>query len=147
MMTDDALRIHIYDRLVAFGRAPSAREIGAHFDITTEDAHERLAALRIGKTAVINPQTREIWMAGPFAAGESAYRLSDGKNTWWANCAWDMFGVANIVGRPMMAETHCPDCGERIAIECHPDHPPVECQAVVHFLVPAKRWYDDIGFT
>jgi hypothetical protein len=146
-MTDDALRIHVYDRLVAIGRAPSAREIGAHFDIPTEEAHQRLAALKIGKTILVDQNTREIRMAGPFAPAESAYRLSDGTHTWFANCAWDMFGVSMIVGKKMLGETACPDCGDQIAIECDPDHPPVECQSVIHFLVPARRWYDDIGFT
>jgi hypothetical protein len=146
-MNDDALRIFVYDRLVSAGHAPTSREIGAHFDLSPEDARARLAGLKIGKTVLVNPTTHEIWMAGPFAAAKSAYRLSDGKTTWWANCAWDMFGVAMIVGRPMTAETSCPDCAERVAIECDPDHPPVEGQAVVHFLLPARRWYEDIGFT
>ncbi len=146
-MTDTSLRVFVYDRLVSEGRAPTSTEIGAHFGMDAGDVRRRLATLKIGKTTVVHPTTGEIWMAGPFAAGPSDYRLSNGGQTWWANCAWDMFGVAMIVGRKMIAETKCPDCGEALAIECDPEHPPIEAQGLVHFLLPARQWYDDIGFT
>ena len=146
-MTDDALRIFIYDRFVASGTAPTSADIAAYFGIDTAAAKQRLAALKFGKTVLVSPSSGEIWMAGPFCATKSAYALSDGTTTWYANCAWDMFGVALIVGKPLIAEAQCADCRERIAVECDPAHPPVECQALVHFLVPAKHWYEDIGFT
>lgn len=146
-MSDAALRTFVYDHIIVGGTVPTSAEIGAHFDLGAPAVHERLSSLRIGKTILVHPATREIWMAGPFSAAPSQYKLSDGTTTWYANCAWDMLGVAMLVNRPMIAETHCTDCGERVAVECDPEHPPSECQAIVHFLVPARRWYDDIGFT
>ena len=76
-----------------------------------------------------------------------AKELHIGAASYYAPCAWDMFGVSMIVGKKMLGETTCPACGEQLTIECDPAHPPVECQSVIHFLVPARRWYDDIGFT
>lgn len=146
-MTDEALRVFIYDRLIAGGRPPTSREIAAHFGVDAPAAVARLAALKIGKTVLVHPGTREIWMAGPFSAGESAHKLSDGKTTWWANCAWDMFGVAMLVGRSLVAEATCADCGEALAVQCDPHAPPPAHAGVVHFLLPARQWYDDIGFT
>ena len=141
-----ALRIHVYEALVARGAPPTTREIGAHFGVSPNDARRALADLRIGKTILVHPQTGEIWMAGPFAATESAYRVQGQNGGWWANCAWDMFGVAMIVGEPVRIETRCTDCGDAMTIHCEPTRPPND-DAVVHFLVPARKWYDDIGFT
>jgi hypothetical protein len=145
--SDEALRVFIYDHLVQRGLPPSSNEIAAHFGGRPEEARAQLGALKIGKTVLVSPRTGEIWMAGPFAAAPSPYALSDGATKWWANCAWDMFGVAIIMGRRLLAETTCPDCGDEVVIECDPDHPPIESSDVVHFLLPARRWYDDIGFT
>jgi hypothetical protein len=146
-MSDDALRAFVYDHIIVRGAVPPSSEIAAYFDGDAAQVRDRLAALEVGKTILVHPATHEIWMAGPFSAAPTQYKLSDGKTTWYANCAWDMLGVAMLVDRPLLAETHCADCGERIAVECDPLHPPSECQAVVHFLVPARQWYDDIGFT
>ena len=146
-MTDAELRIFIYDRLIGDGRAPTSSDIASHFHLTQSDALERLASLKVGKTVLVHPTTHEIWMAGPFSAAESAYGLTDGTRTWWANCAWDMFGVAVLVGRTLRATGACPDCGEKLTIDCDPDRPPTTADGVVHFLLPARHWYDDISFT
>jgi hypothetical protein len=147
-MTDDALRVFIYDELISGGRAPSSGEIATRFGVDPADVRARLAALNIGKTVLVDERTHEIRMAGPFAARPSAHTLSDGKMTWWANCAWDMFGVAILVGRTLSGRATCSDCGDTLMVPCDPDVPPAATvDAVVHFLLPARRWYDDIGFT
>jgi hypothetical protein len=146
-MTNETLRVFIYDHTIHRGTVPSSLEIGEHFGMVPGEVRSRLASLDLGKIVVTRPRTGEIWMAGPFAAGPTQYRLSDGTMNWYANCAWAMFGITMFVGRPLLAEAPCADCGERVTVECDPNHPPSESQAVVHFLVPARKWYDDLGFT
>jgi hypothetical protein len=68
------------------------------------------------------------------------------RTTCWANCAWDMLGVPVIVGESIVIHAACTDCGDPIQISVDPRRG-VTGQEVVHFLVPARRWYDDIGFT
>jgi hypothetical protein len=145
-LTDARLRLFIYDWLIAHGSAPSSEQIGEAFSESAGSIRARMAALKIGKTVLVHPRTGEIWMAGPFAAESSEYRLTDGTTTWFANCAWDMYGVAVIIGRALDAVGPCVDCGETLAVRCDPQRPPTE-EGVVHFLLPARRWYDDIGFT
>ena len=141
-----ALRVFIYDELLDRGTPPTITGIASHFGVAPNAARDALAALRIGKTILVHPQTGEVWMAGPFAAAETPYRVSRGDRQWWANCAWDMFGVAVIVGAPVRVDTQCTDCGEPMTLVCDPDAPP-NGEGVVHFLVPARRWYQNIGFT
>lgn len=141
-----ALRMFVYDRLVGSALTPMSGEIGQHFGVSADDARAALRALKIGKTILVHPESGEIWMAGPFSAARSAYRLTDGERTWWANCGWDMLGIPIILGRRVTAYTSCTDCGAAMTFECDPTSQPAE-DAVVHFLVPARRWYEDIGFT
>jgi hypothetical protein len=64
---------------------------------------------------------------------------------WYANCAWDV----RHRGRPHVdcdIETACPDCGEAIQVAVR-DKTPDDEGLVFHVLVPAARWWADIGFT
>lgn len=141
-----ALRIGVYDHILSTGLPPSLRQLAGDYDATPADVKQWLADLKIGKTILTHPQTGEIWMAGPFASEETPYAVSGSRTTWWANCAWDMLGIAMIAEEAVRIETRCTDCGEPMALEASPDRPP-DSSAVVHFLVPARQWYADIGFT
>jgi hypothetical protein len=112
------------------------------------DAQRALAELKVGKTLLVHPETGEIWMAGPFSALETPYRVFGHGAQWFANCAWDMLGVAVIVNEPVRIEARCSDCGEPMSFQVDPARGSVRPNdAVVHFLLPARRWYEDIGFT
>jgi alkylmercury lyase-like protein len=141
-----SLRVFVYDELLARGAPPSSGEIGAHFGTTPDEARRALADLKIGKTILVDPQSGEIWMAGPFAARPTSYHVVSGERSWWANCAWDMFGVAMIANERARVHTRCTDCSTPMTIVADPAAAPND-DAVVHFLLPARQWYDDIGFT
>ena len=145
-MNPDDLRVFVYDRLVATGSPPSVAEIAAHFGTTRDAARKELGALKIGKTILVHPESGEIWMAGPFSAAKTDYEVNAGDRSWWANCAWDMLGIPMVLNVALQGRTRCTDCGSSMTIDCDPSHPPAE-NAVVHFLVPARHWYEDIGFT
>jgi hypothetical protein len=65
---------------------------------------------------------------------------------WYANCAWDAFGILGALDVHGRVESSCPDCGERYTIE-------VRAAAIdrsdllFHCLVAAAHWWDDIVFT
>ena len=140
------LRIFTYDWIIEHGLPPTIREIGAHVSLDADDARRALADLKIGKTILPHPETGEIWMAGPFASSPTPYRVFGARASWWANCGWDMFGIPVITGEPVRIEASCTDCGESVTIHADPLAGTSD-SAVVHFLLPARQWYDDIGFT
>jgi hypothetical protein len=150
-LSDDqrALVRCVYDWLFEHGRPPTSAEIAAHLRRggTAADVRRELSELKVGKTILPHPVTGEIWMAGPFASTPTDYSVSSARVTWWANCAWDMLGVAALADQPVRIDARCIDCGDRFTVSVddpgHVDLPPW----VVHFLVPARQWYDDIGFT
>lgn len=141
-----ALRRFIYDELIATGLPPSTERIAEQFRVARDAARGALAGMKIGKTVLVHPTTGEIWMAGPFASKPTPYQITRGATQWWANCAWDLLGVAVIVGPPVTLRASCTDCGLTFVMDVG-GHGPPPSDWVVHFLLPAKRWYDDIGFT
>ena len=145
-MNPTTLRIFVYDWIVAHGTPPSTFEIGAKFGGTASDAKAALADLKIGKTVLPDARTGEIWMAGPFAAAPTPYRVVGAKASWWANCAWDMLGVAAIVGEDVRIEAVCTDCGDPMPSKVTVNDGVIG-DGLVHLLVPARDWYRDIGYT
>jgi hypothetical protein len=95
---------------------------------------------------VLNPATAEIRMANPFSAVPSAYRVRAKGRWWYANCAWDAFGICAALHANGRIEASCPDCGDPIAIDVAGERPDRQ-DLDVHFLVPAAKWWDDIIFT
>jgi hypothetical protein len=79
-----------------------------------------------------------IVMAHPFAAHHDGARVDAQGRTWWGNCAWDAFGIVAALELPNATIT-----AQGITLDA--DAPPDD----VHFgvLVPARHWWDDIGFT
>ena len=95
---------------------------------------------------VLNPATAELRMANPFSAVPTPYRVHADDRWWYANCAWDAFGVLSALKTDGRIESSCPDCGEPYSVEvveqtCDPS------DLLFHCLVPAAHWWDDIVFT
>ncbi len=95
---------------------------------------------------VLDTTTGEIRMANPFSAVPTAYRVHTGERWWYANCAWDAFGILAALGVDGQVESSCPDCGEPYAVDVH-DTTIDRHDLLFHCLVPAARWWDDIVFT
>jgi hypothetical protein len=142
---DNSVRVELYTFFVEHGRAPVpaevARSLGeAPYEI--ELSYKRLADARV---LVLAPGTPYIWMANPFSALPTPYRVRAGDREWWANCIWDAMGVIALLHRPGEVATFCPDCGDEMVLKL----PPRESERrsdIVHYAVPAAHWWDDIGF-
>jgi hypothetical protein len=85
-------------------------------------------------------------MANPFSAVPTAYRVLARGRWWYANCAWDAFGVLGALGVDGRVESSCPDCGDLYAIEVRERRIDLP-ELLFHCLVPAAHWWDDIVFT
>lgn len=59
---------------------------------------------------------------------------------------WDAMGIAAALGDDAIISASCGDCGEPMVNEILGGQL-VRDEGVVHFAVPAKRWWDNIGFT
>ena len=143
---DLGLRRLTYGLFVDLGRAPTAGEVAAEAGSTTADVEAGWRRLHDAHALVLNPATAELRMANPFSAVPTAYRVHAGGRWWYANCAWDAFGICAALGVDGRIETSCPDCGEPLGVDVH-DQRPSDDRLLFHCLVPAVHWWDDIVFT
>jgi hypothetical protein len=95
---------------------------------------------------VVSQVSSEIIMANPFSAVPTAYRVHAAGRWWYANCAWDAFGVCAALHADGEIESSCPDCGHELRIAVR-DYRPDDLSLRFHCPVPATRWWDDIVFT
>jgi hypothetical protein len=142
---DIDLRNETYRRFVELGRAPTAAEVAGTTGMGEEDVQSGWRRLHEGHALVLD-EDGAIRMANPLAARPTDFRVEAAGRSWYANCAWDAFGIGAALHVDSSFETHCPDCGEQIPIGVH-DGRPDDLTPVFHVLVPAARWWADIGFT
>jgi Alkylmercury lyase len=135
-----------YGLFVELGRAPAADEVGSRAGLGPGDVREVWRRLHDVHALVLNPATAELRMANPFSAVPTAYRVRAGGRWWYANCAWDAFGICAALHADGRIETSCPDCGEPVAVEVRDGRPDDET-LLFHCLVPAREWWSDIVFT
>ena len=140
------LRNATYRLFAELGRAPAAAEVAEALAVPESDVESGWHQLHEQHALVLNRAGTAIRMANPFSAAPTAHRvLADGR-WWYANCAWDAFGVCAALQVDGRIESSCPDCGETIAVDVV-DRRPDDESLLFHCLVPATRWWDDIGFT
>jgi hypothetical protein len=143
---DLELRNRTYSLFVKLGRAPSADEVAVAASSSRADVEAAWRRLHDAHALVLNAATGELRMANPFSAVPTAYRVRAAERWWYANCAWDAFGICAALHVDGRIETSCPDCAQPIAVEVRERRPDDE-SLVFHCLVPAAHWWDDIEFT
>jgi hypothetical protein len=138
--------VHLYERFVEDGRPPSVAETAAALGLEeaeSADAYRRLAETHV---LVLEPGTTTVRMAAPLSAVPTPFRVETERGSFFGNCIWDGLGTIAMLGRSGRVETACPDCREPLAFEVR-DGELEALDAVVHYAVPAARWWDDIGFS
>lgn len=146
---DDArVRLHIFQTFVDTGSPPTPQDTAAAMSISEPEAAAAFRRLAEGRAIVLEPGSTDVWMANPLSARPTEFdvRAADGRR-WHGVCAWDAPGVLAMIGSEGMVSTSCPDCGEPLELRVENGEMRGPEGAVAHFLVPAKRFWDDIGFT
>jgi hypothetical protein len=143
---DIAIRNFLYGRFVETGRPPAVRTVSQELALTKPDAEAALRRLHDAHALVLERDTLEIRMLNPFSCVPSAWRVHAAGRTWYANCAWDSFGVCAALHADGRIEASCADCGESLEIDVR-DGRGIPDDYLFHVLVPARHWWDDIVFT
>ena len=141
------VRRHVYFAIVANGRPPTASEAAAALGCDERGAEDAFQRLHDAHALVLFPDTRAIWMANPFCFAPTPHRVRAGGRYWTGTCAWDALGIPAALHGDGVVESECACCGERLGLEVVDGELVVGRDVLVHFLVPARSWWDDIGFT
>jgi hypothetical protein len=143
---DTSLRNATYHLVVSAGRVPSADEVATTTGRGVDEVLAGWRRLHEAHALVLNAEGTEIRMANPFSAVPTAYRVFAADRWWYANCAWDAFGICAALHVDGRIEASCPDCGEPIGVSVAAGAPDRD-DLLFHCLVPAAQWWDDIIFT
>jgi hypothetical protein len=147
VLADDLrLRNETYRLFVALGRAPSPAEVAESLGRPSGAVLDGWRRLHTAHAVVLDDAGEAIRMANPFSAVPTSFRVHADGRDWFANCAWDAFGICAALHVDGRIDTACADCGDPLPIEVH-DRRPDDPTLLFHSLVPAARWWDDIVFT
>ena len=141
-----ALRAEVYRHFARTGRAPSYEALSEATRLGLFEVPELLSTLEAHHHLALFPDRTGIWMAHPFSAVPTAFPVDTARGRFWGNCAWDALGIPAILGVDSRTRTECPASGEPISFGVERGKR-VGDDAVVHFVVPPREAWDDIGFT
>lgn len=129
---DRIVRARVYELFVAGHRKLNADLIGI------EGAAASLRRLAEEHRLVLTAEGN-VRMAHPFSGVDTGHTATIGDQTYWANCAWDALAILALLGDGV---ARCPGGPEWTVNDGK-----VSPDGVVHLLVPASHFWDDVVFT
>ena len=142
---DRAVRLHVFRQAAETARVPVPDAIAAALGRPQPEVEEALRRLAAGRLLVLAPGTANVWVAPPFCAVPSDFRVRAEGRTYWGTCVWDAFGIPAALHADATITARCGDCGDELDLEVR-GGALIRGEGVVHFAVPAARWWDNIAF-
>lgn len=124
--------------------APSVDALSVSLGSGRDRIVAALHALAEEHCLVLLPDGESIWMAHPFSGIETDCIVTAGERRWFANCVWDGLSILALFGDGVL-DTRSPASAASLRFEVRDGA--VSGDGLVHFLVPARHFWDDIGFT
>src|SRR4051812_6229368 len=87
------IRLRIYHLFIETGCATSVSEIATQLGYSVAAVEAAYRQMGEEHVLILHPGTLDIWMAMPFSAVPTRYRVTVGERWWYANCAWDALGI------------------------------------------------------
>ena len=143
MFTDAALRLLVYDEIVRSGEMPAVATLARLLSSPPDDVRASLRRMHEGHMLVLQP-AGEILMANPFSAVPTAFVAEVEGRRWFGNCIWDALGIIAALHAQGRVIASCGTSGERMELSVRNDT--LNGEGIVHFALPARRWWEDIVF-
>ena len=144
---ETAVKLNIYETVTETTYVPTSAEVAAALSRSDGEVKTAFRQLAQKRLLVLEPgDNSRIRMAPPFSGVETQHLVKIGGKSYYANCAWDAFGVAAALHQDADIASQCPDCGESLGYQIR-DGQPLAQESAVHFAVPAAKWWEDIIYT
>jgi len=140
------IRAFVYQHFADMARPPLVDEIASQFALTHEEAASAYEELHQRHALYLRPGTHDILMANPFSGVETPFRVRANGKTYFANCAWDSLGIPATLHADAEIGAACAQSGDPIRLSVT-DQQVQNSDALVHFLIPFREWYNDLTFT
>ena len=143
---DRAVRIHVFRESADTARVPTPADLARGLGRAQEEIEDSLRRLAAARVLILAPGTATIWAANPFCATPSNFRVEALGRTYWGICIWDALGIPAALRADATVTARCGDCHQDLVLEVRSDAL-ARADGIVHFGVPAARWWDNIAFT
>ena len=140
------IRAFVYRHFAETTQPPQVDETAARFALTQEEASSAYEELHGRHAFFLKPDTHDILMANPFSGVETLFKVHANDKTYFANCAWDSFGIPAALRVDAEIEAVCAQSNEPIRLSVA-EQQVQKSDALVHFLLPFETWYNDLAFT
>ncbi len=142
---DRDVRLSVYRHFIDEGGPPGIGQVAEALGRTPNEIEESFRRLEGGRILVFAPGTLNIWMANPLCAFPTPFWVETRRGSWWGTCVWDAVAIPAMLGEDGTVSTSCPDCTEPIELRVEGGSlQPAD--AIAHFAVPARRWWENIGY-
>jgi alkylmercury lyase-like protein len=131
---DTQVKLVIYWNTAEQGRPPVIEEVVKHVGQPFDQVRESYVRLARNRLLVLEPDGETIRMAPPFSGVPTQHRVKAGGVSYYANCAWDAFGI------------RCEQSKEPFRLTVGLEGPEPS-DWLFHCEVPAAKWWHDIVFT
>jgi hypothetical protein len=135
----------IYAAIVRSGQAPAPVDLAPAVGLRVDEVADAYRALADAHVIVLRNDTVEIAWAPPFSVVPTPFRSRAGSMSWYAPCAWDAFGIPAALKQDASIDARCAWSDEPIG--CGVAGGRAYGEGVIHLLVPAAHFWDDIGYT
>ena len=144
LLTD--VRLYIYGQMIATSAAPGVPDTAAALGHGVQEVERAYRMLAERKALVLRPGTSTVWMVMPFSNMQTGFTVICEGRAYYANCAWDAFGIPAVLERDAHIIATCADCGGALQRKVASGQL-TDARGVVHFALPVRRWWEDVGFT
>jgi len=142
---DRHVRKFVYDQAMQRGSLPSLAETSTALSISLADVQSAFQRLAVRHILVLQPENGEILMANPFSAVPTPFLVELEAFSCFGNCIWDSLGIAALLERDVRIKTACGDCGTALELSVVDGRVQGDL-GIIHFALPALRWWEDIVF-
>ena len=146
MDIDLAVKLAIYRHFAETGARPSAADVAERACLDQAEVAAAFERLRAQRVLVLEPDGVSIRMAPPFSGVPTQHTVVADGISYFANCAWDTFGIPAALGKTAIVRSRCEQSLIPLELEVGRDVPPASTWWF-HCAVPASQWWNDIVFT
>src|SRR4026208_1228719 len=121
---DTSVKLNIYEMIARTTRMPTSTDVALGMDSSIADVEQAFQRLYEKRLLVLEPgSSSRIRMAPPFSGIETQHRVKIEEKVYFANCAWDAFGIAAALKRDAEIESTCADCDAPLTLQVRDGKP------------------------
>jgi hypothetical protein len=144
---DTTVKLKIYETIAETTKPPTSGDVARNLSVRVDEVESAFARLHAKRLLVPEPgDPSRIRMAPPFSGVQTPFLAIVDVKSYYANCVWDGLGIIAALHDDGSVKASDGHTGEPMTIEVKHGQP-VPQQCVIHFAVPAAKWWEDIIYT